>query len=157
MVLAITENGDKSYCQINIYAGNVAVINWAALYEGEYTADTLPPYVPKGYVVELAECQRYFTIIPKDSPFYGIFGTNGGTAYADFPIPQKMRISKPSTSFSGKFYFRLSDGSTVQTDTIVYATVFGNVVEIKVSVGSTLTDIPTAGYVGSSIELNADL
>ena len=33
---------------------------WAALYEGSYTADTLPPYVPKGYVAELAECQRYF-------------------------------------------------------------------------------------------------
>lgn len=33
---------------------------WAALYEGEYTADTLPPYVPKGYTAELAECQRYF-------------------------------------------------------------------------------------------------
>lgn len=33
---------------------------WAALYEGEYTAETLPPYVPKGYATELAECQRYF-------------------------------------------------------------------------------------------------
>lgn len=35
-------------------------IYWAALYEGSYTADTLPPYVPKGYAAELAECQRYF-------------------------------------------------------------------------------------------------
>ena len=33
---------------------------WAALYEGEYTAETLPPYVSKGYGAELAECQRYF-------------------------------------------------------------------------------------------------
>ena len=33
---------------------------WAALYEGTYTADTLPPYIPKGYAAELAECQRYF-------------------------------------------------------------------------------------------------
>lgn len=33
---------------------------WAALYEGTYTADTLPPYVPKGYGAELAECRRYF-------------------------------------------------------------------------------------------------
>ena len=36
------------------------VIKWAALYEGSYTAETLPPYVPKGYAAELAECQRYF-------------------------------------------------------------------------------------------------
>lgn len=33
---------------------------WAALYEGSYTAETLPPYVPKGYAAELAECQRYY-------------------------------------------------------------------------------------------------
>lgn len=33
---------------------------WAALYEGAYTADTLPPYVPKGYGAELTECRRYY-------------------------------------------------------------------------------------------------
>lgn len=33
---------------------------WAALYEGTYTADTLPNYAPKGYAAELAECKRYF-------------------------------------------------------------------------------------------------
>ena len=27
---------------------------WAALYEGSYTAETLPPYVPKGYAAEVA-------------------------------------------------------------------------------------------------------
>lgn len=37
--------------------GNLA---WAALYEGEYTADNLPVYQPKGYMTELAECQRYY-------------------------------------------------------------------------------------------------
>lgn len=35
-------------------------IVWAALYEGVYTAETVPPYTPKGYAAELAECQRYF-------------------------------------------------------------------------------------------------
>ena len=35
---------------------------WAALYEGEYTADNLPPYVYKGYAAELMECQRYYQI-----------------------------------------------------------------------------------------------
>lgn len=33
-----------------------------ALYEGEYTAETLPEYQPKGYGAELAECQRYYQI-----------------------------------------------------------------------------------------------
>lgn len=36
------------------------LIKWTALYEGEYTAENLPPYIPKGYGVELTECLRYF-------------------------------------------------------------------------------------------------
>lgn len=40
--------------------GGSSVFQWAALYEGTYTAETLPPYVPKGYAVELAECRRYY-------------------------------------------------------------------------------------------------
>ena len=40
--------------------GNTVAFEWAALYEGSYTADTLPPYVSKGYAAELAECQWYY-------------------------------------------------------------------------------------------------
>ncbi len=40
--------------------GGGQIVKWAALYEGSYTADTLPPYTPKGYAAELAECQRYY-------------------------------------------------------------------------------------------------
>ena len=39
---------------------NIVGAYWAALYEGEYTADNLPPYTSKGYAVELAECRRYY-------------------------------------------------------------------------------------------------
>lgn len=53
------------------YAGGVLCVQlpkgdwvWAALYEGEYTAETLPPYVPKDYGAELAECKRYYQVIP---------------------------------------------------------------------------------------------
>ena len=35
-------------------------LEYAALYEGEYTAETLPEYQSKGYGSELAECRRYF-------------------------------------------------------------------------------------------------
>ena len=41
-------------------AGKDKTYIWAALYEGAYTTDTLPPYVPRPYAVELAECQRYY-------------------------------------------------------------------------------------------------
>lgn len=60
-------------------------IKWAALYEGEYTAETLPPYVPKGYVAELAECMRY----------YQIRSTNN-VAAVDMRPP--MRLTAPTIS-----------------------------------------------------------
>ncbi len=40
--------------------GLSANVYWAALYEGEYTDDNLPPYMPKGYAAEMMECQRYY-------------------------------------------------------------------------------------------------
>lgn len=33
-----------------------SIIQWAALYEGEYTTETLPEYQPKGYMVEALNC-----------------------------------------------------------------------------------------------------
>ena len=37
-------------------------IAWVAIYEGAYTAETLPQYIPKGYAAELAECQQRFHV-----------------------------------------------------------------------------------------------
>ena len=37
-------------------------VKWAALYEGSYTAETLPAYQPKGYAAELAACQQRFHV-----------------------------------------------------------------------------------------------
>lgn len=59
LVFRVTESGEKSYCQIDVYPEAITV-EWAALYEGTYTADTLPPFVPRPYAVELAECRRYY-------------------------------------------------------------------------------------------------
>lgn len=36
--------------------GDYVEAQWAALYEGSYTADTLPAYVPKGKHVEMVNC-----------------------------------------------------------------------------------------------------
>lgn len=44
---------------VAVKSGAGVTIHWAALYEGAYTADTLPAYQPKGYAVERAECLRY--------------------------------------------------------------------------------------------------
>lgn len=53
-------NDDKFEFDFRVESGATITVEWAALYEGIYTADTLPPYVPKGYAAELAECQRYY-------------------------------------------------------------------------------------------------
>lgn len=57
--ISLIEGGESNRLYCYISASPIAV-EWAALYEGEYTAETLPPYVPKGYAMELAECQRYY-------------------------------------------------------------------------------------------------
>ena len=47
--------------------GNTAYLRWAAIYEGAYTAETLPPYTCKDYAAELAECQRRFHVYETES------------------------------------------------------------------------------------------
>ena len=42
--------------QILISVGQTITLKWAALYEGSYTADTLPAYQPKGKHVEMLNC-----------------------------------------------------------------------------------------------------
>lgn len=83
-------------------------LKWAALYEREYTAETLPEYQPKGYGVELAECLRYFYRYPNYNlvDLYIPFG-HGTAADANrvgvifrFPVP--MRIA-PTVTWVGDF------------------------------------------------------
>lgn len=84
------------WAQINVNYGGSKIFRWAALYEGSYTADTLPPYVPKGYAAELAECLRYFR--------KGVQGVTIGTQYNNsgsifsLSVPG-MRI-KPTTTLT---------------------------------------------------------
>jgi len=56
----IDKYGDTYYAEFSMEEDETVV--WAALYEGEYTVDTLPEYQPKGYGAELLECQRYYQI-----------------------------------------------------------------------------------------------
>ena len=70
--------------------GKSGTVISAALIPGYYTADTLPPYVPKGYVVELAECQRYFWVC--DNTYF-----SEGCGYAFTPTECRFMISTPQT------------------------------------------------------------
>ena len=88
---------------------------WAALYEGEYTADNLPPYVPKGYAVELAECQRYFERFVANAAWhifaFGAVTKSGNKATFQFNYAKK-RIQSPTLNMSGNFCV-IHDGTTM--------------------------------------------
>jgi hypothetical protein len=80
---------------------------WAALYEGSYTAETLPPYVPKGYAAELAECQRYYLKNVGNGATVAFISTNNQVSIS-IPTPVKMRATPTATA--------LNSGSIVSED-----------------------------------------
>lgn len=111
---------DSSDIQLDLY--------WAALYEGSYTADTLPPYVPKGYTAELAECQRYY---------YQSYSAGSSAAVTSGMIiceaiatdkatnvffPQAMRIEKPTVTLYSPFSGNVGKVSEYVSKTEVDAT-----------------------------------
>lgn len=90
---------DLGFAQITIVT-HPATLVWAALYKGEYTADTLPPYQPKGYAAELAACQRYFAAgtFQLAMPYTGIDGVaqNAYICHVVYPVP--MRVQPPTVT-----------------------------------------------------------
>lgn len=75
-------------------SGDYMHLYWAALYEGSYTADTLPDYQVKGYAAELMECQRDLWVCNNT-----FFSEGCGYAYSStvirvsIPTPQTLRIT----------------------------------------------------------------
>nr|DAL72436.1 MAG TPA: hypothetical protein [Caudoviricetes sp.] len=120
---------------VNVYispdtesTGTAAVVRWAALYEGEYTADTIPPYVPKGYAAELAECKRYFQVVLTNKQTFPGYCVNG-TAYCFIHI-QTMRVA-PTVNPTGKFYYTLGDKQNTSTENATPSKADTNQVVIK--------------------------
>lgn len=145
---------------VNVYispdtgsTGTAAVVRWAALYEGEYTAETLPPYVPKGYAAELAECLRYYRRITATNETFAGYCANG-VSYCMIPL-QTMRI-KPSLVPSGKFYYTLGNkqGTTTATATAHNANVNRAIIKCAITETGILTG--TISPQGD-IDISADL
>lgn len=145
---------------VNVYispdtdsTGTAAVVRWAAIYEGEYTAETLPPYVPKGYAAELAECLRYYRKIKANNETFAGCAANG-MAYAFIPL-QTMRIA-PTVTVGGKFYYTLgsAQGTTTETATAHNANENRVVVKCAVSATGICTGVITPQ---GDIDISADL
>ena len=139
------------YCILDAYAD--ITVKCMALYEGEYTAETLPPYVPKGYAAELAECLRYYRRITATNETFAGYCTNG-VSYCMIPL-QTMRI-KPSLVPSGKFYYTLGNkqGTTTATATAHSANVNRAIIKCAITETGILTG--TISPQGD-IDISADL
>ena len=87
------------FLEINIEAkpGKSINIEWAALYEGEYTSKTIPMYRPKGYFEELNKCRKYYRIYKGDFiTLSGYVSAAGADVNVNLPDADPMRIAKPS-------------------------------------------------------------
>lgn len=140
------------YCILDAYAD--ITVKCMALYEGEYTAETLPPYVPKGYAAELAECLRYYRKIKANDETFAGYAANG-VSYAFIPLTQSMRIA-PTVTGGGKFYYTLgsAQGTTTETATAHNANANRVVVKCAVSVTGICTGVITPQ---GDIDISADL
>lgn len=85
-----------------------------ALYEGSYTTETLPVYVPKGYGAELYECKRYFQKNTSQGKFFG--DTAGNAGYVYVPYEQEMRaIPTLSVTANGSLIGEQAQGLTISS------------------------------------------
>ena len=99
---------------------------WAALYEGEYTVDTLPEYRPKGYGNEFMECQRYYRrytnvgIGGNNIFLTGAVSSSATGIYCSSLNNLPMRIPSPTINFTGIAIIRTIDGYETTTGSAGY-------------------------------------
>lgn len=128
---------------------------WAALYEGEYTAETLPPYVPKGYMAELAECQRYYYYIDNSLVAgNGFVGTDGYTAHITIQTPSKMRVP-PSITGTATVYG--IDGTFTVSEYTIRNYGTGGVRVSAATPAKWTVGCPCVLYANGGLALSADL
>lgn len=85
--LRVYSTGNTYQVMIRNLAGAAPVtIQRVVLYEGTYTAATLPDYQPKGYAVELMGCQRY----------YHLYATMDARPVHGMDCSPPMRINAPT-------------------------------------------------------------
>ena len=148
-------SGNHPRLRIQTVSGEALSFVWAALYEGAYDASTLPAYQPKGYAAELAECMRYYQIIPEQtSCAFSAYAQSEKYFASSINFPQ-MRIT-PTVSLKTD-----SNGyiGVVQGVSFVSTSEFDFAYKINGALLPATTNANYAGKVMSfyGIELSADL
>lgn len=103
---AITRNQSTEYDAVKIVNTAETKIKWAALYEGKYTSETLPPYVSRGN--EIGACREYYRQYGDDG-IYGYCYVNNYLSGFAFDTP--MRTAPTLTECK---MMRLSDFASVE-------------------------------------------
>lgn len=128
---------------------------WAALYEGEYTAENLPEYHPKGYGAELAECQRYYL---KDCARYTSGIAYGGSSNASVFVPTPTRLRTCQVEMENTEILLTKDGSYKVTGiTADASSVRGNGVCLFVTVEGSFGASTPCSLANQAVNLIADL
>lgn len=149
------ENTNTVLIFLQAYAGKSATFSWAALYYGHYDADMIPGYQLKGYAAELAECQRYYQVIPDQTSCAFSTSAQSDKYFASSIAFRPMRIVPTVTMKTD------SDGyiGVVQGVSFVSKSEFDFAYKLNGTLLPATTNANYAGLVMSlyGVELNADL
>lgn len=151
------DNGGEptDYDRVEIEVTEDIGIKWAALYEGAYTAETLPDYQPKGYGVELAECHRYM-FYAKMPYFYGFVTIDAANMEINFPVPTTMRCNPVVGDLN--LSVRAKEGAVTVTGAPSVTRTYGGCIMVVVPTGGKLAaSQPIAGYSPTDILFDANL
>lgn len=144
---------DLLIAQIRVQAGKTATIEWIALYAGEYTAETLPKYMPKGYAVEFSECRRCFNRMRINGLSVAV-GGGANLAYGTFFMPVPMRVTPTATAtLLGSLR---SNGSSFSISGISSVAQHGTNVHVAISGTFTGAGNHSGSLMDTSIDFSAD-
>lgn len=94
----LSYNDNKKQALLRLDAGVTIELAWAAVYEGEYTAETLPKYIPKSYLEELERCYRHMWITSGKHSAFGYVANSNGRVFVVFNTPVPMRTTPTITA-----------------------------------------------------------
>lgn len=154
--ISVYNDGGNPAVIIAIGVATSLTIRWAALYEGSYTSDTIPPYIPKGFAVELAECRRYYRRFHGSQTHLAVMSgfVSSGSTVIIFTLPEFIEmVEQPTVIANCSLQIRgllgyADEGSsslgTTLTDgvyTLFYNNGSGCMMQVKKSDGTAFTNV----------------
>lgn len=146
-----------SIMEFRFESGKSTTLRWAALYEGAYTAETLPPYVPPAPDLELIKCQKYYWQVHFDQyETIGMGYESPAYSFVQLSAPAQMRTKYPTLTQSAPVRLGNNDRIFTNANCNGTAIILGlNYPQIATPAGSVYAYSPAAG--GVTFSLSAEL